>query len=316
MFYPKNIEKMDEKTREKHIYRITWIGGLINVLLLLAKFVAAVAGHSAAMMADAIHSMSDFVTDVIVVVFVKMGGKPADENHDYGHGKYETLATAIIGIMLLGVGVMIAYDGIVKIVSVFRGNTLPSPGMIALYAAIASIVLKEFVFRITMRCAREVNSETVKANAWHHRSDAFSSIGTALGIGGAIFLGDKWTLLDPLSAIIVSGFIIYVGMKITYQAVGELLERSLPAGIEAEIERISMSEPGVSEMHHLRTRTIGGYYAIEMHLRMEGDTSLYEAHRKASNIENRLRKQFGSRTIVNIHCEPLKINGTYQPPKV
>lgn len=306
---------MDEKTREKRIYRITWIGGLINIMLLLAKFAAAVAGHSAAMMADAIHSLSDFVTDVIVVVFVKLGGKPADKNHDYGHGKYETLATAIIGIMLLGVGVMIAYDGIAKIFSVFRGNTLPSPGMIAFYAAIASIVLKEFVFRITMRCAREVKSETVKANAWHHRSDAFSSIGTALGIGGAIFLGDKWTLLDPLSAIIVSGFIIYVGMKITHQAVGELLERSLPATIEAEIERISMSEPGVSELHHLRTRTIGGYYAIEMHLRMKGDTSLYEAHRKASNIENRLRKQFGSRTIVNIHCEPLKVNGTYQPPK-
>lgn len=297
---------MTSTSRERRITRVTIWGSVINVFLLVIKFVAGIVGHSSAMIADAVHSSSDFITDIIVVLFVWLGAKPQDEGHDYGHGKYETLATAIIGIMLGVVALMIAVNGIIKIAAVFNGETLPSPGIIALVVAIVSIVLKEWSYRFTITVAREEHSETAEANAWHHRSDAFSSIGTAAGIGGAIFLGDKWTILDPLAAVIVSFFIGHVALTLTKQALGELLDKSLSPEIESEIIKITNEEPGVSCIHHLRTRQIGNVVAIEMHIRMPGAISLSVAHGHCSNIEKRLRHRFGQGTIITIHMEPEK----------
>lgn len=196
------------ENRERRIYRVTVLGSIINVLLVALKFAFGVLGRSSAMIADAVHSLSDLVTDVIVIVFVKLSNKPQDSDHDYGHGKYETLATAFIGLALFAVGVVILYGGAEKIAVALRGETLPQPGMIALWAALISIVSKEWCYRFTARVGRETESQAVVANAWHHRSDAFSSIGTALGIGGAIFLGERWAVLDPIAAVVVSVFII------------------------------------------------------------------------------------------------------------
>ena len=290
-------------------------GSAVNVVLLVFKFVAGFFGGSAAMIADAVHSLSDFITDVIVLLFVRLSSKPEDSDHDYGHGKYETLATSLIGLALLCVGVMIMYNGVHSIVSAVMGNPLPQPGMIALAAALVSIALKEWAYRFTAKVGRECESQAVVANAWHHRSDALSSIGTAVGIGGAILLGDKWAVLDPIAAVVVSVFIIRTAWQLTKKSAGELLEQSLPAEMEREIVDIVACEPMTSEVHHLRTRRIGSHIAIEMHLRMPGDISLYESHQHATNIEQKLRNRFGASTHIGLHVEPLKINGKYVAPK-
>ena len=200
--------------RERKIYRVTIVGSVVNLLLLAFKFFAGIVGHSAAMLADAVHSLSDFVTDIIVLVFVKLSSKPEDADHDYGHGKYETLATAIIGICLCLVGLGIFWNGAQSIWHVVRGGTLPEPGMLALVAAVVSIVSKEALYQYTVYKGRRLDSQAVVANAWHHRSDAFSSIGTMVGIGGAIWLGDAWRVLDPIAAVVVSVFIVKVAFKL------------------------------------------------------------------------------------------------------
>ena len=304
----------NDKEREKRIYRVTLTGSVVNLLLLLFKFAAGILGHSAAMVADAVHSLSDFATDLIVIAFVRISSKPEDAHHAYGHGKYETLATAIIGTVLFGVAVGIFWNGVTAIYDVICGEQLTQPSMLALGAALLSVALKEWAYRFTVAAGQRLGSQAVVANAWHHRSDALSSIGTAIGIGGALALGDNWTVLDPIAAIIVSVFIIRTAWQLLRSALGELLEESLPEQTESEIEAIATAEPDVSEVHHLRTRRIGSHIAIEMHVRMPGNTSLYDAHLHATNVEQALRRHFGPSTYINLHVEPLKVNGVYVKP--
>lgn len=299
--------------REKAIYQVTWAGSFVNFLLVVFKFIAGILGHSAAMIADAVHSLSDFATDIVVLIFTRISNKPQDKNHDYGHGKYETLATAIIGIVLFAVGAGICWNGLRAIQTVWQGGRLPVPGMLAFAGAIISIVSKELIYRYTIHVGRKINSSAVIANAWHHRSDAFSSIGTAMGIGGAIALGESWNVLDPMAAVIVSFFIMKVSVQLLKPCVDELTEKSLPDEIEKEICLIAENTPGVSAIHNLRTRRIGNHYAIEMHVRMDGHLTLYEAHAKASVIENKLKEKYGNETHVGIHVEPVKdADGTYR----
>ena len=299
-------------TRVQRITRITVFGTIVNSLLLAFKFLAGILGGSAAMLADAVHSLSDFLTDIVVLVFVKISNRPADRKHSYGYGKYETLATLCIGIALLAVGIGIAVDGVEKIIQVWNGETLAQPGWIAFWAAIASIALKELTYWLTIRVAKQVDSEALRANAWHHRSDALSSIGTGLGIGGAILLGQKWTILDPIAALVVSVFIVLTALRLTYGAIGEFLEQSLPEENENEIRAIVAADKELSELHHLCTRRLGNRVAIEMHLRMPGNTPLTIAHRHASAIEQQLKQRFGDQTHINIHLEPTKVNGKYE----
>ena len=299
-------------TRVQRITRITVFGTIVNTLLLAFKFLAGILGGSAAMLADAVHSLSDFLTDIVVLVFVKISNRPADRKHSYGYGKYETLATLCIGIALLAVGIGIAVDGVEKIIQVWNGETLAQPGWIAFWAAIASIALKELTYWLTIRVAKQVDSEALRANAWHHRSDALSSIGTGLGIGGAILLGQKWTILDPIAALVVSVFIMLTALRLTYGAIGEFLEQSLPEENENEIRAIVAADKELSELHHLCTRRLGNRVAIEMHLRMPGNTPLTIAHKHASAIEQQLKQRFGDQTHINIHLEPTKVNGKYE----
>ncbi|MCH3969238.1 MAG: cation diffusion facilitator family transporter [Prevotella sp.] len=309
-----NSADVQERKREHEIYKVTWAGSGVDIFLLIFKFAAGILGHSAAMIADAVHSLADFITDIVVLLFVKLSNKPKDKGHDYGHGKYETLATAVIGIALLGVGLMICYNGITKTWKAINGVILVQPGIVAFIAALVSVAIKEWCYRFTAAAGKKVHSEAVVANAWHHRSDALSSVGTALGIGGAVILGQKWAVLDPIAAIVVSIFIIVTSWKLIRQSVGELLDESLPDSMENEIVEIAKSEQGVSGIHNLRTRRIGNQIAIEMHLRMPGQLTLYEAHQHSTHIEDRLRKHFGAGTIITIHPEPVKINGKYEDP--
>lgn len=293
-------------SREKEIYKVTLWGSLVNFLLLIFKFIAGVFGHSSAMIADAVHSLSDFITDIVVIVFVRISGKPQDESHDYGHGKYETLATTIIGAVLLFVGLGILINSTKSIIDVIQGKELAAPSMLALVAAIASIISKEILFQYTRFKGKKLNSKAVIANAWHHRSDAFSSIGTLIGIAGAIFLGTSWRVLDPIAALVVSLFIIKVSIKLIKPCIDELLEKSLPKEIEDKILDIILAYPEVSSPHHLRTRHIGNNIAIEIHIRMDGSMPLKEAHDITKKIEQSLKNEFGPNTHIGIHMEPRK----------
>lgn len=296
---------METKEREKRIYRVTLMGSVVNVILLVFKFIAGILGGSAAMIADAVHSLSDFLTDIVVIAFVRISSKPEDVDHDYGHGKYETLATSIIGLALLMVGLYIFYNGARQIWDVMHGAEIEQPGLVALIAAIVSILLKEWTYRFTVSVGKKVESQAVIANAWHHRSDALSSIGTAIGIGGAILLGKGWAVLDPVAALVVSVFIVKTALGLLSTSSGELLEKSLPKEVEKKIVDIVESEPEVSEVHHLCTRRIGSNIAIEMHIRMPGEISLKDSHTRASDIERMLRQHFGEHTHINLHVEPL-----------
>lgn len=294
----------DMETREKKIYKVTLVGSVVNVLLLIFKFIAGALGHSSAMIADAFHSLSDFISDIVVVVFVKLSGKPEDSDHAYGHGKYETLASVIVGLMLTGVGLALAYDGIVKIVDYVRGVPLEMPNWWALSAAIISILLKEGLYHYTARAGKDIDSSALIANAWHHRSDSLTSIAALLGIGGAMILGEKWVVLDPLASVVVSLFIVVASFSLMRPGLNELLEKSLPEKEIAAIGEIVENYPGVKAFHHLRTRRVGHGRAIEIHVKMSHDISLRDAHDIASGIERKIKERFGSDTHVGIHMEP------------
>jgi cation diffusion facilitator family transporter len=270
-------------------------------------------GCSAAMIADAVHSLSDLLTDFVVLLFVRISSRPADQKHPYGHGKYETLATTIVGMALLIAGGVLMLEGVEKIIAALRGEELTMPGRIALWAALISIASKELIYQLTMRVARRVDSSALEANAWHHRTDALSSVATAIGIGGALLFGGRWAILDPIAAVLVSLFILIAAAKLLYEAVEDLMEKRLPEEVEQQIRDIVAQDTEMSELHKLRTRRVGSVYSIDMHLRMSGDTSLYEAHRHSMLLEQRLREHFGQETLVTIHLEPYKVNGEYQP---
>lgn len=295
----------NEVNREKEIYKLTLWGSFVNFLLLVFKFVAGFVGNSAAMIADAVHSLSDFITDIIVILFVRVSSMPKDENHHYGHGKYETLATAIIGLVLFAVGVGILVNAVEAIIDFFHGKELAAPNIWALGAAAVSIVFKEALYQYTVYKGKNLNSNAVMANAWHHRSDALSSIGTLLGISGAMFLGEKWRVLDPIAAFLVSIFILKVAIELTKASLEELLEKSLPKKTQEKILNIIHSFPEVKSPHNLRTRHIGSNIAIEFHIRMDGNLSLNEVHEITKRMENALKAEFGPLTHIGIHMEPI-----------
>ncbi|MBR3450439.1 MAG: cation transporter [Bacteroidales bacterium] len=291
-------------TREKEIYKVTMIGGIANLLLVGFKFAAGIAGHSGAMLADAIHSVSDFVTDVVVLAFVGVSARPQDRSHDFGHGKFETIATFFIGLALAAAAIGIVVSGAGKFAAWLQGESLPSPGKIALWGALVSIAVKEAIYRYTAAKGKKLDSKAVIANAWHHRSDALSSIGAAIGIAGAIFLGERWTVLDPLASIVVGAMLIKVAWDLLGPSLGELTEQSLPDETEKEILDLVQSVPGVSDPHNLRTRRIGNHIAAEVHIRLDGNMPLREAHDKASAIERLFRERFGKEAHIIIHMEP------------
>ena len=295
-----------QETREQAIYKVTWIGFFVNVLLSVGKLIAGFVGRSGAMIADGVHSVSDFATDIVVLLFVRISAKPKDEDHDYGHGKYETLATVVIGVALAAVAIGILVDSAERIAQVLRGESIARPGIVALVAAAVSIVAKEALYWYTMRTAKRVDSPALKANAWHHRSDAFSSIGTLIGIGGAYFLSEQWRVLDPIAAIVVGALIIKVAYDLVMPGLNELLERSLPTEQEDEIVALVLADKRLSDVHNLKTRRIGAGIAVELHVRVQGNMTVNESHAITRNIEQLLRQQYGDRTQVIIHIEPLK----------
>jgi len=280
---------MKVNQRLKQIRNITLVGSVVNLLLTAGKIVAGIVGKSSAMVADGVHSLTDLITDIIVIVFVKISGKQKNEKYPYGYGKYETFATLLVSLALMAVAVGIFYAGAQKIFTILNGGIIEQPGMIALYAAIVSIISKEGMFWYTKIAGKKLNSPALIANGWHHRSDAFSSIGTALGISGAIFLGSGWRILDPLAGIIVSIFIVYVAWKIANPSIYELLEGSVDPNINEDVKKIIKRTRGVKYHHNLRTRKIGNTIGIDVHIKVSKGLSIEKSHTIATNVEKKIK---------------------------
>ncbi len=293
-----------DELRAARITRVTLVGTVVNLLLTAGKLAAGIAGRSGAMVADAVHSASDFATDLAVLIFVRISSRPRDDTHEWGHGKYETLATVLIGLVLGGVAVGIFVRSIGQIRDVVAGEEIVRPGAIAIVAAGVSIAVKEALYWYTVLASRKLKSPMLAANAWHHRSDALSSVGTLFGIGGAYFLGPRWRVLDPVAALLVGVLIFKVSIDLIVPGLNELLERSLPKDAERQILDLVSLTPEVSDPHGLRTRRIGSCAAIEFHIRLPADMTVAESHRITMSIERRIRHRFGAGTHVTIHVEP------------
>ena len=290
--------------REKEIRDITLWGAAVNIMLTVGKFFAGIFGHSAAMMADSIHSLSDLLSDAVVLIFTRISSKGKDRDHSFGHGKFETLATLIVSLILLAVGTNLIRTGIKDIIDAMSGSGLPKPGGIALIAAAVSIVAKEILYHATVKVGKKVGSTVVIANAWHHRSDALSSIGAFIGIGGSILLGDKWTILDPIASCCISIAVIIVAVRMAIPSLAELLETSLPEDIEQEIIATASAVKGVVDVHELKTRRNGVSFIIDAHIVVNPDISIVEAHDIATDVEEALQKRYGYQTQLSIHIEP------------
>ncbi|KYC49695.1 MAG: ferrous iron efflux protein F [Candidatus Methanofastidiosum methylothiophilum] len=284
--------------------KVTYIGLLVNIFLTLFKLIAGVLGQSTAMIADSIHSISDTASDIVVILGFQYVKKPIDDSHNYGHGKIETLSTAVVGLMLIVVAFFIVFSGGEKLLRSLEGQLIPKPEFIALYAAIISIIVKESMYRYTVKVGKDIDSSLIVANAWHHRSDALSSIGTMIGIGGAIFLGEKWRILDPIAAVFVSILIIKVTIEILRDSVNELIETSVDEVKKKELLDVISNVNGVKDFHKLRIRHIGHYYSMSIHILVEKSLNVVEAHQISDSVEEEIRKSLGHETIITVHIEP------------
>jgi len=291
--------------RKKETNKVTLLGLAGNATLAGLKFMAGVLGHSSAMIADAIHSLSDMGTDLFTLLTLRIACRPKDKNHKYGHGKVETLATAFMGFVIAFVGLGVLVNAIVNLVGHYNSNPLPTPGWIAFWVALASFAIKEFLYRYTLFVGRKFSSKVVQSNAWNHRSDALSSIAATMGIGGAIFLGPQWAILDPIAAIVVSFFIIRVSAFMIKDSLMELIETSLPKPVEKEILRLVGSVDGVHNPHDLKTRRVGNDIAIDLHIQVDRNLNVEQAHEITVEIEKCLFDTYGQETHISIHTEPL-----------
>ncbi len=293
-----------EDRRNKAV-RITVVSIFWNLLLSAIKFAAGILGHSAALVADAVHSLSDLLSDFVTIAGVHYASRPRDHSHHYGHGKFETLAAIIIGLLLLLAAVEIAWSGGVEIYHSFHGERLSVPSYWALIVAMVSIVIKELLFQYTVRVGRKLNSAALLANAWHHRTDALSSIAAAVGIGGAIFLGERWVILDPAAAVFVGLWVLKYTLSLLSTSVNELLEASLGEEMDQQIIEIVEKIPGVQMPHNLKTRKIGQAYAVEMHIKVDRGLNIVEAHDISTRVEDQLKSFLGQDSFISIHVEPL-----------
>lgn len=292
------------KTREQKISRVTLAGALVNLVLTAGKLFAGAIAHSAAMLADGFHSLSDLVSDVVVLAFVKVSGKGRDADHPYGHGRFETFATLIVAVLLIVAAVKIGIGGVENVLKALHGEIVPMPGKLALWAAAISILAKEGMYQWTARVGRDVNAPLVTANAWHHRTDALSSVGAFLGIGAALLFGQKWAVLDSVAAVIIAAVVLVVAVKMFFPAVNELMDKSLPQEVQDEIVAIISKEEAVQNVHDLKTRRSGGTYLIDVHVVVPPEMTVLAAHDACDRIEAALRARFGAQTQISIHVEP------------
>ncbi|NLJ79224.1 MAG: cation transporter [Tissierellia bacterium] len=270
---------------------------IINVILAVVKVTAGVVGRSNAMLADGIHTLSDVFTTIIVLIGLRISSKEADERHPYGHEKYEPIFAKLLSVFLIATGLFIGYEGI----GVLRSGNIATPGKIALVAAIISIVVKEGMYWYTSKVARKIRSISMEADAWHHRSDALSSVGTLVGIFGAR-MGFK--ILDPIAAIIVSIFVIKVGVDLYIESIRGLVDESADDKILLEIEDLTLSVEGVREIRNFRTRVFGNRIYVDINIHVDGNITVKEGHDIAEKVHNRIKESISDVKHCMVHVEP------------
>ncbi len=279
--------------------KVTLLGLFINTFLILLKFSAGIFGDSQALIADAVHSISDLFTDAVVLLGIKIGSKPPDEEHHFGHARIETLASAIVGLALIGTAVFLGIDAALNI----HRHTEYHPTGIALIGAGVSIALKEALYRYTVLIGRRIKSQLIVANAWHHRSDALSSIAVLLGVGGTL-IKPSWHILDACAALIVSFFIIKVGLDILWKTLREFTDTAPRPEIMEKLMQLSRAVEGVMDAHDLRVRISGGFYQAEIHIVVDGQLTVVEGHRIAKTVERCLEQEMDDLDRVIVHVDP------------
>ncbi|MGL1892307.1 MAG: cation diffusion facilitator family transporter [Spirochaetaceae bacterium] len=289
----------------KYGKKVTLIGTVVNILLSFIKLVAGLFSGSLALMADGFHSLSDLASDVVVYVGLSFGEKPDDSDHHFGHGKFETFSAFLVGVFLAIAGIAIGKNSFDLFLVVYRGGELPSPKIIALFVAVASVIIKEVLYRYTRKAGEKIGSPSVIANAWHHRSDAFSSIGASLGIAGAIFIGGKWGVLDPLAGVIVAVILLKEAFSIIKTNLGQLMDVSLDYGCMVDIYEIIKEIPECDEPHNIRTRMVGKRVIISLHIRVDDEFTIKKGHDIAHHVEDKLKAHFGDDSIITVHVEPI-----------
>lgn len=286
------------------IRKVTMVGFWINAALVIIKLFFGYWGHSDALVADGYHSFSDFITDFMVLYFVGVAYKKADSSHPYGHGKYETIGSFFIAIVLMLVAVGIGWGGITSIIGALNGHEIPRPDVWTIVVAGVSIAAKEFCYRYTMVYARKIGSSALKANAWHHRTDAISSVATIVGVSLAYALGDSWRIMDPIASIVIAVFIGISAIQIAKPSIGELLEVSLPIAQINNINNIIRSVNGVRRVHNLRARRNGHAIIVDVNVHVDPDITIREGHAIATDVEEGLRESYGHNIIIYVHVEP------------
>ncbi len=296
---------MSQQPAERNIEekRCTLVGLTSDVGLSMLKIAAGLFGRSSAILADGIHSISDTVTDALVYAMVRLSGKGIDERYRYGRGKYETLAAFLISIILVVVALGLMSEGIQDVWLAIKGEALERPHNIALMVGIFAVIVKEGLYHYTRLKGKKTGSTALAAYAWHHRADALSTAATLLGVAGAMFLGERWRVLDPIAAIAVSVLILVLAYRMGRPAVEELLEVSLPQDEQDKISSIINSTPGVKSFHNLRTRRNGNLRVVDIHIKVDGDLSVSDSHDITRKIERELGNELGE-VMTNIHVEP------------
>lgn len=298
-----DIDIIQQRNSEEK--RCTLVGMTSDVCLSALKIVTGIIGHSSAILADGIHSISDTVTDALVYAMVRLSGKGVDEHYRYGRGKFETLAAFLISILLVVVALGLMTEGLKDVWAALQGETLERPHNVALVVGIIAVVVKEGLYHYTRLKGRKTGSNALKAYAWHHRADALSTAATLLGVAGAMFLGERWRVLDPIAAIAVSVVILVLAYRLGRPAVEELLEVSLPNEEQEKIANIVINTSGVKAFHNLRTRRNGNLRVVDLHIKVDGDLSVAQSHDITREIEQRLSQELGE-VMTNIHVEPYR----------
>lgn len=303
----KKIMKSDKETTGdiiSVIRHVTLVGFWINAALVVIKLFFGYWGHSDALVADGYHSLSDFFTDFLVIFFVGIAYKQADKDHPYGHGKFETAASVLIAFVLLIVALGIGYEGVKTLVDNYHGVPIPRPDVFTIVVAAVSILAKEYCYRYTIRVGKRINSSSVIANAWHHRSDAISSIATLIGVTLSYALGEHWRILDPIASILIGVFILISAIKIAMPSINELLEMSLPQEEIDKIHNLIQGVNGVKRVHNLRVRRNGHNMIVDVNVHVDPEISVRAGHAIATDVEDALHEQFGSDLIIYVHVEP------------
>lgn len=287
----------DKTKRHSEGERVTWIGAIANLLLALIKLVAGIVGKSEALIADAAHSLSDLLSDFVVLVSLNIAKRPIDEERPYGYGRVETVGTAILGMILIGAGIGIFWDAI----STIRGGVVHAPTYTAFIGAVISIFAKELMYQYTVRVGRRIHSPSVIANAWHHRSDAFSSIATSIGIAAAMF---GWPIFDPLAAIVVTGLIMKTGWDISSESFMDIIDTSVKKEVRHRIISAALEPDGATSYHDLKTRKTGSEILVDIHIEVDPLMDVTRAHVIADEVKDNIMKNVINVADVLVHIDP------------